>query len=242
MDARGNGRHGRSAFAVLAGAALVAGSAVTPAGGQTIITGETATASSTIPGFDRGPQRAVDNSGLLDAGDNTVTTGDVRHSPDPTGTMWLSSGTGFGGVDPNPTFRVDLGAVYDVTAFRLYNYNELGNQPNGGEAYVERGISGANIVYSETGDPGSFEFLFATNFGLASGNSDYGGELFGEVNHPADFPFRARFVEFDILGNHGSNEGFFGIAEIQFDGTLVPEPAALGLVLVLPLLARRRRR
>jgi hypothetical protein len=132
---------------------------------------------------------------------------------------------------------VDLGAVYDVTAFRIWNYNVSGGEPT-----IRRGISGADIVYSTTGAPGSFQFLFATNFGLASGHSDYRGELFGEASRPADFPFRARVIEFDILGNHGSNDGFFGIAEIQFDGTLVPEPAALGLLLALPLFARRRLR
>src|SRR5262245_24467626 len=70
-----------------------------------IITGETATASSTIGGgFNRLPIYAVNDSGL--------TSGQHNNAPD--GFMWLSTGSGFGGVDPDPWFTVDLGAVYNI--------------------------------------------------------------------------------------------------------------------------------
>src|SRR6186713_1087895 len=99
----------------LLGAATLASLWISTQARAAIIVGETATASSAIGlPFDRGVLRGIDDSGL-NPGDGSLATADQFHSSVPDGSMWLSSGSGFGGVDPDPTYTVDLGAVYGVT-------------------------------------------------------------------------------------------------------------------------------
>ena len=68
------------------------------------------TASSEIPGFNRKDDYIVDHSGLSG----------LAHTTTPDGYMWLSTGSGYGGVDPNPSVEFDLGAVarYRVASAR----------------------------------------------------------------------------------------------------------------------------
>lgn len=76
-----------------------------------LITGETATASSTLSGnvaFDRQPAYAVNEAGLT-GGDSTAVTPDQTHANGLEGQHWLSSGDCCGGVDNDPWFSVDWG-------------------------------------------------------------------------------------------------------------------------------------
>lgn len=224
----------KSTYIALGLAAVVSFPAIAAAD---IITGETATASSNIPGFDRGQARAVDDSGLTPGGvgDGSAFTPDQTHSSSPDGTMWLSTGSGFGGIDENPYYLVDLGAVYDVAAVRIFNYNEA--------ALVTRGVNAARVFVSETAPPTtSATGGLPITIPIATGTNSYTGTLY-DVSILTGAPtIRARYFLLDIDSNHGSSEGFYGLSELQFDGTIVPEPSALALLGLGGMLALRRRR
>jgi hypothetical protein len=202
-----------------------------------IITGETATASSQIGApFNRVASQAVDDSGLS-AGDDLASTDDQTHVRfPPNSTMWLSTGSGFGGVDPNPTFTVDLGDVYDVTGVRVFNYNEF-NEPSGPDL-TARGVQRTNVLVGQAAPTTS---LGAITLAKATGLADYTGEFFDLVALTGG-PVRTRFFELDIQSNHGGDNSFYGLSEIQFDGTLVPEPGALSMLSLGGILGLRRRR
>ena len=220
----------RSAVAVCVVASL------STAARAAIITGETAAASSHIAlTFNRVPSNAVNDSGLS-AGDDLASTADQTHVRfPPNTTMWLSTGSGFGGVDPNPTFTVDLGAVYDVTGVRVFNYNEF-NEPNGPDL-TNRGVQRANVLVGETAPTTP---LGAVTLAKATGLASYTGEFLNLMALTGG-PVRTRFFELDIQSNWGDANSFYGLSELQFEGTLVPEPGALGLLAACGLAALRRR-
>jgi len=156
-------------------------------------------ASTEIPGFDRIDDHLVDYSGLSG----------LQHSSNPNGTMWLSRGIGYGGVDSDPYVEFDLGTPATINSIRVWNYNESGGSP----AFVTRGVKEVSISYglassTETTLPGIGEFS------IAPASSSYTGEVFDSFA-----PFKARYIKFDINGNHGSPEGFYGLSEVQFEGT-----------------------
>jgi hypothetical protein len=225
-----------SAYCVAATVACVVACFPTAAAAA-IITGETATASSQIGApFNRVASQAVDNSGLS-AGDNLAGTADQTHVRfPPNSTMWLSTGNGFGGVDPNPTFTVDLGAVYDVTGVRVFNYNEF-NEPNGPDL-TGRGVQLANVLVGQTAPTTA---LGPITLAKAPGQASYTGQFFDLVALTGG-PVRTRFFELDIQSNWGDANTFYGLSELQFDGTLVPEPTGLTMLAAAGLLLVRRRR
>ena len=61
-----------------------------------------------LPIFDRQDDFIVDGSGLFGG----------QHTPAVQPNMWLSTGNGFGGIDPDPSVTFDLGAVYTITSFQ----------------------------------------------------------------------------------------------------------------------------
>jgi hypothetical protein len=205
----------------LAGLALIARpaqAAVIP-----IDPGAGVTASSEIPGFDRIDDYIVDGSGL--------TAGE--HGTTPDGSMWLSTGDGFGGVDPDPAVTFDLGALYTIESFQVWNYNEFG----GGSDLSSRGVDAVTVEYGTTSALGS-TVSGVDSFSQAPASDSYTGEVFDSFE-----PFNARHIRFDVDSNHGSGASFYGLSEVQFNGTLVPEPASLALMGLggLMLLPQRRR-
>jgi hypothetical protein len=222
---------GRACLAALLGAGL-AGSA--PAA---IILGQTATASSAIGApFDRGVARAVDGSGLT-AGDGSLATPDVFHSNVPDGFMWLSSGTGFGGADPDPTFTVDLHGLYDVSGIRIWNYNENSGNP---AAFTLRGVNQTNILISQDGT--NFTGLGTFAIPVADGTTTYAGTFFDVLALNGGTPLRFQFMQFDIQSSHGGDSSFYGFSELQFEGQIVPEPGGAALLMLSAGFLRRRRR
>ena len=209
-----------------------------PAAHAAIITGETASASSSIgQPFDRVPAHAVNDSGLS-PGDDLASTPDQVHHDDPDGAMWLSTGTDFGGVDPNPSFTVDLGALYDLTGVRVFNYNEF-YEPLSLDL-TARGVNRVNVLVGETAPTTP---LGTVDIPQATGTDDYTGTFYDLVALTGG-PVRARYFMLDIESNHGGDNQFYGLSELQFDGTLVPEPTS-AVVLALggaALFTRRRRR
>ena len=154
-----------------------------------IITGVKARASSEFGG--RPAINAVNGSGLV---------GD-QHG-DSFGDMWLSANN-----DTAGTFEVDLGAVYDLTSVKVWNYNETG-------AFASRGVMTANLDVATS--LGSYTTHAADRaLAIAPGAPGATGETIDLTG------VTARFVRLDISANHG-DAGFTGLSELQFDGTLVP--------------------
>lgn len=198
---------------------------ITPANAAIIsIDPANVTASSEIGGsFNRQDDFIVNGSGLNGSGQHTTAV-----EPN----MWLSSGDAFGGADPDPHVIFDLGAVYTINSFRVWNYNEA--PPD----LTARGVNGVTVQYGITAALGS-SVPGITNFAKADATNTYAGEEFSGFD-----PFQAQFIKFDIDSNHGGDNNFYGLSEVRFDGELVPEPstgilAGLG---GLPMLLLRRRR
>jgi len=222
----------------LFGAAAVTSLWVTTHAPAAIITGETATASTSIGlPFDRGVLRGIDDSGL-NPGDGSLATPDQFHSSVPDGNMWLSSGVGFGGSDPDPTYTVDLGAVYNVTGLRVWNYNENSGNPG---LFTMRGVQNTNVLISL--DNSTYVPLGLFTIAQAPGNDSYAGDFVNVAAFNGGNPLPFRYFQLDIQSSWGGDSNFFGLSEIMFEGTIVPEPgsAALFGLAMTGLLARRRR-
>lgn len=183
------------------------------------------TASSEIPGFDRIDDYIVSN-GLNGSGE---------HSSGADGVAWLSTGNTptFGNEDTDPSVTFDLGAVYTINSFHVWNYNE-----NATGIQMTRGVDAVSVEYGTTAGLGS-TVPGITNFAIADGTPTYTGEDFSGFT-----PFNARYIKFDIDSNHGDVNVFYGLSEVQFDGVLVPEPGSMALFGLggLALILRRRRR
>ena len=158
------------------------------------------------PPFDRIDDHIVDGSGLNGG----------QHGGTPDGLMWLSAGSGFGGVDSDPWVLFDLGAVYTITSFHVWNYNEA----TGGNL-TERGVKGVTVEYGTTAVLGS-TLPGVTQFAKAPEpvTNSYAGEEFSGFP-----PFTARYIKFDIasginVGNWGDGNSFYGLSEVQFEGAV----------------------
>lgn len=165
-----------------------------------VITGVIATA--TTESLSSTAFNLVDGSGM---------TGNL-HGSFPNGQMWLS------GASTPQSVVFDLGAVYDVSQLKVWNYNEAGDSPNPGDALVNLGANAVSVTYGTTlsgftlgGATGTVGSI--TSFAKASGASGYTGETFNA-------PFQARYVKFDITSNYGHRVfNSVGLSEVQFVGT-----------------------
>jgi hypothetical protein len=148
------------------------------------------------------------------------------HSSDPTGTMWMTTGTLTGVTqDPLPAYiTFDLGAAhnYNLTAAHIWNYNEAGQTAGGANDVT---ISVASSL------SGSFTSLGSFVFNQASGLSTYAGDTYTlSANN-------VRLVRFDITSSFataitpGANADLVGLSEVRFEGSPVPEPSTLTLLL-----------
>lgn len=148
------------------------------------------------------------------------------HVTSPEGSMWLSAGVGFrddgdGRDDGDPYVIFDLGRPCDLSAIKVWNYNEVN--------LTGRGVKRLKISGSATGKEGSFTIPIGT-FDLDQAKS-------GSVG-PGSNPYfprtlrvsgrGVRFVLFDVLSNHHGTQfptrdgrldnAFVGLSEVQFFG------------------------
>ena len=205
----------------------------------TIIGGVTATASSTFVGappfnFDLAPIHAVDGSGL-NAGDNSAVTADqTQPQAAASGTQWLSSSTGFGGLDSAPWFQANLGAVYNVAGVRIFNDNEP-PQSN------TRGVHLANLLVSPDGN--TYTPVGSLDIPMASGDGTDVGTYF-DFAALFNGPVSGQYFKLNIQSGWGSvGVGpFYGLSELQFEQVApIPEPSTLLLLGVGGLLLWRKK-
>ena len=160
--------------------------------------------------FNRRASMTVDGSGL-----NAVTG---THSNVPDNTMWLTTtsnsiccgGTEYGGIitnaanpaDTDPEITWDLGARYNLSTMRVWNYNEVN--------LTNRGVQNANLLVSDDG-------VTYTNLGPIVLNQAPGNTAV-DFSQTVNMNVSARFVKLDILSNYGDGNGFVGLSEVRFDG------------------------
>ncbi|HEY9174959.1 MAG TPA: glycosyl hydrolase [Verrucomicrobiae bacterium] len=165
---------------------------------------------------DRGFVIAADAApGILKRRDNPA------HSINPDNTAWLSGGIGFHKnadgspvEDRQPFVVFDLGKVTELTALRVWNYNE---------SYVRdltsRGAKAIRLRGTAAGKSDDFD-LDLGEFTLARATANSPAQEL-PLNRP-----RVRFVKLEILSNHNgitfpasgtlADDGLVGLAEVEF--------------------------
>lgn len=160
------------------------------AGNATNVTVTTSSVDETATG-----QKTVDGSGLSNGAHNGIWNN-----------AWISAGTS------NQWILYNLGRVYPLGAFDIWNYNEAG--------ITNRGVQNITISYSTNGT--SFTTLGSYVVPQASGATSYTG-----VKGLADFAgVQAQYVRINVGSNYGEGWGV-GIAEVQFNLNCSSTPPAL---------------
>lgn len=148
--------------------------------------------------------------------------------------MWLSNGTFRQPHDTDPEITFDLGESFYLDEMVLYNYNEYHPSVD----LLTRGVNEVDL-YTSTDGVG-FDLLGSEQFAKGTGDETNPGQsmMLGGIE--------ARYVKLDIISNHGDANWFAGLNEVDFYGTVVPEPSTTALLAVgaagLLLLGIRRRR
>ncbi len=127
--------------------------------------------------------------------------------------MWLNNGSFVEPNDFDPEITFDLGSVRSIDRMKIWNYNEtLEGRPE----LLGRGVSSANILVA--GEDQVFTTLISEqDFDVAPGDATID---FGQIVDLMDV--QARYVRFEILGNHDGDNDFVGLSEVRFFGPTTP--------------------
>lgn len=156
-----------------------------------VVTPASVTVSSTFSTYDEA--NLIDDSGLVGG----------LHDED-FGNMWMSD-TG----DIRPTVTFDLGAVYNLTAAQIWQYNATSID-------LSRGVNAFNILSSQ-------DDVTYTPVTSASLTISPGGPIPAQI---VSFAATARYVRFEVTSNHGSPD-FAGLSEVKFETAGAPAPDAI---------------
>ncbi len=124
---------------------------------------------------------------------------------------WLNAGiqdSHSQGLGAQITF--DLGKNYNVSAFRVWNYNE--SRLND---LSRRGAKKVEVLISQTPDGKSFESVGTLTLKKASGKKDDSGKTYDLLKAGISIE-NARLIRFNIKTNHEGDEELIGLSEIQF--------------------------
>lgn len=175
----------------------------------------------TLNNFDRVADHLLGNTGLIAD----------KHSIVPDGTMWLSNGTFTEPNDLDPEIVFDMGEEMFVGTIQVWNYNEI--LPNN-TGLLQRGVKLMDIWVA--GDDEVFTlFLEDVLLEIAPGDNTI------DFSQLIELGIDARFIKFDFKMNHGDTLNFYGLSEVKFYTTVIPEPGMLVISGVFGLLCLRRR-
>jgi len=171
--------------------------------------------------------KAVDGSGMT----GVTVAGTGMH--DVTGdNMWLGQSS----TNAGPQWiNVDLGGLYTVGDMYMWNYKEGGGGDGG------RQVLTYNLWYSvdASATPGNFTDTKWTQLGGTINAGQVGAGSSYSFSDQITINQDASVIGFEILT---AVDNRAGIAELQFDGTLVPEPSSMSLLALGGLALLRRRR
>lgn len=171
--------------------------------------------------FDRVADHLLNNTGLL---------GD-KHSIVPDGTMWLSNGTFTLPNDLDPEIVFDMGEEIFVETIQVWNYNEI--LPNRADL-LQRGVKLMDIWVA--GDDEIFTlFLEDILLDIAPGDDTI------DFSQLIALGVDARYIKFDFKMNHGDGLNFYGLSEVKFYTTVIPEPGMFAISGLIGLFCLRRR-
>lgn len=222
--------------------ALLIGFSLTATSESALITGLTIESATVGLNDQMGPEKAINGVGL--DGDVPSLTG--SHREQFSSNWW----TGWSGDVNEWQITIDLEGNYNLDTVQVWNYREgccAGRGLSNVEIYVASAEDEATLVKLNTDgsglhDDGSGNFLFPQ----APTGGDYTGfnlDLSGVTN--SELLENARLFRLDGGSNlHDEGQVHGGLAEIQFGGTLIPEPStsALALLSLFGVMVQRRRK
>lgn len=183
-----------------------------------LITGETATATSTaVP--TRAAIKAVNDSGIIVSGGGSLSVnGELTHD-NVASNMWMAGIPSNSGAALGHSITIDLSGGnnalphYNLDGMRIWNYNEI----SGGND------TGVRVYDLETSPNGSSWTLQQNDQTLAQPTANV--PTVG-VYTPINWT-DVRFVRITIVDTYRGNDDAAGLSEVMFSGTAVPEPGSL---------------
>lgn len=221
--------------------ALLTGLSLTATSQGALILGTTVESATIGLNAQMGPEKAINGVGL----DGDVPSLTASHREQFSANWW----TGWDVGVTEWQLTVDLEGNYDLDTIQVWNYRE--------GCCSGRGLSNVEIWVASVEDESQLVKLTTNGAGIhddGSGNflfpqAPTGGDYFGfalDMSGVTDPTLLDSVRLFRVDGgefNHNGGTDHGGLAEIQFGGTLIPEPSAIGLAFLglIGFMGRRRK-